>query len=156
MIRLNLQGVGQVEQTDAILVVMRAPELGQLLVIETGPLEGQAIALEAEGVKTGRPLTHDLMHSMIEGLGARVKEVRIQDFYDETFYAEVVLSETVDGLRTVEFDARPSDAIALALRAGVPVYVSEEVMEEAGIPEEPAGRFAELFPHDSDGERVVH
>ncbi|MFZ5817580.1 MAG: bifunctional nuclease family protein [Bacillota bacterium] len=156
MIRLNLEGVGQVEETDSILLVLRAPEVNQLLVIETGLLEGQAVALEVEGVRAERPLTHDLLHAIIEGLGARIREVRIQDFYDETFFAQVVLTRAANGLATLEFDARPSDAVALAVRAGAPIYASEEVMEEAGITEEPAGRFAALFEDDPRGDRVIH
>jgi len=150
MIRLDLVNVGQVEETDAILLVLRAPERGQLLVIETGILEGQAIALEAQRLRTERPMTHDLLSNVIQGLGARVEEVRIHEFKEETFFAEVVLTRTVDGGRRVSFDSRPSDAIALALRAGAPIYVADHVMDETGIPEEIHGRFSALF---DDAER---
>lgn len=156
MIRLNLLNVGIVDETDAILLVLQAPDLAQFLVIETGPLEGQSIALEAEGVRAERPLTHDLMHEMIQALGARVEEVQIGDLDDDTFYAKVVLARAVDGTRRQEFDARPSDAIALALRAGAPIYASDEVMREAGIPAERNGRFAELHDEEPVENGTIH
>jgi bifunctional DNase/RNase len=156
MARLDLLNVGLVEETGGILVVLRAPEMARLLVIETGPLEGQAIALEAGGVRAERPLTQDLLFDVISRLGAKVKEVHIGDFRDETFFARVVLMDRPDGGETVELDARPSDAIALALRAGAPMYVNDRVMVEMGIPEDRNGRFAELFDDDEDGERVIH
>lgn len=156
MIRLNLLDVGIVDETDAILLVLQAPELAQLLVIETGPLEGQSIVLEAEGVRADRPLTHDLMHEMIQALGARVEEIQIGDLDDDTFYAKVVLARAVDGTGRLEFDARPSDAIALALRAGAPIYASDEVMDEAGIPAERHGRFAALYDEEPVENGTIH
>ncbi|MFZ5826986.1 MAG: bifunctional nuclease family protein [Bacillota bacterium] len=156
MIRLNLLNVGIVDETDAILLVLQAPELAQLLVIETGPLEGQAVALEAEGVRSERPLTHDLTHEMIQALGARVAEVQIGDLDEETFYAKVVLVRAVDGANRMEFDARPSDAIALALRAGAPIYASDAVMDEAGIPVERNGRFEALYEDDPVENGTIH
>ncbi len=164
MVRLDLLNVGQVEETDAILVVLRAPDRGRLLVIETGIVEGQAIALQAQGLRTERPMTHDLMQTMIQGLGARVEEVRIEEFDDETFYAKVILSRAANGAKRQSFDARPSDAIALALRAGAPIYAEEDVLEEAGIAEEDDGRFAALYSEDQAptpeerprGGRVLH
>jgi bifunctional DNase/RNase len=151
MIRLDLLNVGIVEETGGILLVMHAAEVERLLVIETGLLEGQAIALEAQGVRADRPLTQDLLHEVILRLGARVREVRIEDFHDEAFFARIVL-EKIDGVgRTVEVDARPSDAIALALRAEAPILVSDKIMVDHGIPEEREGRFAELFEDEEDG-----
>lgn len=156
MIRLNLLNIGLVDETDAILLVLRAPERHQLLVIETGILEGQAILFEAEGGQSERPLSHVLLLEMIQALGARVEEVQIGDLNDDTFFAKVVLVRAVDGARRMEFDARPSDAIALAIRAGAPIYASEAVMAEAGIPEERHGRFAELYDDQPAGERTLH
>lgn len=144
MIRLDLVNVGVVEETGGILLVLRAAEQERLLVIETGMLEGRAIAMEAEGVHANPPLTHDLLHDAIVHLGARVAEVQIGDFHDETFFAKVILAKG-DEARRVELDARPSDAIALAQRAGAPIYVTDEVMSAVGIPEDRQGRFAELY-----------
>lgn len=157
MIRLNLLNVGLVDETNAILVVLRDPELARLVVIETGPLEGQAIALEAQGIRAERPLTADLMHAMIEGLGARLREVRIEHVDSEAFYAKVVLARGPSGLPILELDARPSDAIALAMRAGAPIYASDEVMDEASIPEaQERHRLGDLYEEEEPGERVVH
>jgi uncharacterized protein len=162
MVRLDLLNVGIVEETGGILLVMHAAEMARLLVIETGLLEGQAIALEAQGVRADRPLTQDLLHEVILHLGARVREVRIEDFRDEAFYARVVLERLDGATRPVEVDARPSDAIALALRAQAPIFVADQVMVEYGIPEEREGRLAELFDgEDGDDEeggggRLLH
>lgn len=162
MVRLDLLNVGIVEETGGILLVMHAAEMARLLVIETGLLEGQAIAMEAQGVRADRPLTQDLMYEVILRLGARVREVRIEDFHDEAFIARVVLQRVDGATEPVEVDARPSDAIALALRAKAPIFVSDRVMVEHGIPEEREGRFAELFEEaeEAEGEggggRVLH
>lgn len=152
MIRLDLLNVGLVEETGGILLVLRAPELARLLVIETGVNEGQAVALEANGVRSERPLTHDLLHDTILRLGARVREVRIEDFHDETYFARILLQRPDPGTADLELDARPSDAIALALRARAPILVADEVLARLGIPEERNGRFQELFQDAEDGE----
>lgn len=134
MIRLNLMSVGLVEETSSVIVVLRAPDQGRLLVMEVGLLEGRAIAMEAEGVRAPRPLTHDLMQQVVERLGANVAEVLIREFRDKTYYANLVL--TKDGGDRAELDCRPSDAIAIALRTGAPIYVADEVLAEAGLDEE--------------------
>lgn len=134
MIRLNVVSVGLVEDTGSVIIVLRAEESARLLVMEIGMLEGRSIAMEAEGVRAPRPLTHDLMHQFVQGLGASVGDVRIRDFRDGTFFATVVLVRQ-DGT-PVEFDARPSDAIALALRAGAPIYATDEVMAVAAVDED--------------------
>lgn len=95
-----------------------------------GQFEAQAIALEMEGVKPPRPLTHDLAKSIIDNLGANLLEVVITELRDNTFYAKIVLE--VSGL-TNDIDSRPSDAIALAVRADAPIYVSEAVLQEASF-----------------------
>ena len=155
MVRLDLLNVGLVEETGGILLVLRAPEKERLLVIETGILEGEAIVLEAEGVRSERPLTQDLLYDAIVGLGARVHEVQILDFHDEAFVAKIVLGKG-DGLMRVELDARPSDAVALALRAHAPIYVNDRLLSEYGIPDDLEGRMAELYDEEEPGERTVH
>lgn len=99
------------------------------LPIVIGAFEAQSIALEIENIKPPRPLTHDLMKNLIDALGGDLIDVTINDLRDGTFYARL-------NLDTQEIDSRPSDAIALAVRFGAPIYVAEKVMEEAGfIPE---------------------
>lgn len=157
MIRLNLASVGMVEDTGSVILVLRAPEQEQMLVMEVGLLEGRAIAMEAEGVRAPRPLTHDLLFQIIERLGARIRAVQIHDFREKTFFAEVVLEGADSG--QVILDARPSDAIALALRASAPIYASEQVLVNAGVKEEDeeAEIEAELAEdEDDDDEGFVH
>lgn len=88
----------------------------------------QSIALELEAIKPPRPVTHDLLKNVIEALGSALQEVIINDLRDGTFYASLVLQGTDN-----EVDARPSDAIALAIRCGAPIYVAESVIAEAGV-----------------------
>jgi hypothetical protein len=102
-----------------------------------GAFEAQAIAMELEGMKPPRPLTHDLIKNLIENLGATILHVEITDLIDNTYHAKIVLD--VSSL-TNEIDSRPSDAIAVALRAQVPIYVAESILDQAGftpITEEP-------------------
>ena len=100
------------------------------LPIIIGAFEAQAIALEIEGIKPPRPLTHDLLKQIIDNLGGSVSEVIISELRENTFYAKIVLE--VSGL-TNEIDARPSDAIALSVRTQTPIYVAETVLETAGF-----------------------
>lgn len=100
------------------------------LPIIIGAFEAQAIALEIEGIKPPRPLTHDLLKNVIDNLGSVVTEILIDELRENTFYAKIILE--ISGL-TNEIDARPSDAIALSVRAQAPIYVSETVMETAAF-----------------------
>jgi bifunctional DNase/RNase len=100
------------------------------LPIIIGGFEAQSIALELEGIKPPRPLTHDLMKSLIDNLGATVQEVIINELKENTFYAKIILEFSS---LTTEIDARPSDAIAIAVRTNSMIYVSEEVMEAAAF-----------------------
>ena len=118
----------------AYAILLREIGASRRLPIIIGAFEAQAIALEIEGIKPPRPLTHDLLKHMIDNLGATITEIIIDELRENTFYAKIVLE--VSGL-TNEVDARPSDAIALAVRARSPIYVAETVMEAAAfIPSE--------------------
>ncbi|MGA2624658.1 MAG: bifunctional nuclease domain-containing protein [Bacteroidota bacterium] len=100
------------------------------LPIIIGAFEAQSIALEMEGIKPPRPLTHDLMKNIIDSMGVGLSEIVINELREGTFYAKISLDSE-------EIDSRPSDAIALAVRYGVPIFVMEKVMDEAGFyPEE--------------------
>ena len=96
------------------------------LPIIIGAFEAQSIALEMEGIKPPRPLTHDLIKNILDATGTDLAEITISELRDGTFYAKLSLDSQ-------EIDARPSDAIALAVRYGAPIYVAEKVMEEAGF-----------------------
>lgn len=102
----------------------------QLPVI-VGAFEAQAIALALEGMKMPRPMTHDLISTILDDLGVDVREVVITDLIDGTFYAKIFL-EGYD-YENKSIDSRPSDAIAIALRVGAAVYVEDTVMQEAGV-----------------------
>jgi len=110
------------------------------LPIIIGSFEAQQIALELEGIKPPRPLTHDLVKNIIEQLGFSISYIYINELRDGTFFAKIKMD--VGSLE--EIDARPSDAIALALKFAVPIYVAEEVMNEVSfIPEKEEGEPAE-------------
>jgi hypothetical protein len=100
------------------------------LPIIIGSFEAQSIALEIENIKPPRPLTHDLLANVIENLGGTVVEVIIDELRDNTFFAKIKLEIST---MTNEIDSRPSDAIALAVRTGAPIFVSEEVMRVASF-----------------------
>jgi uncharacterized protein len=106
------------------------------LPIIIGQFEAQAIALELEGIKPPRPLTHDLLKNIIEALGNNVECIIVNELKDSTFYAKIKFDiPTID-----DIDARPSDAIAIALKFGAPIYVAANIMEEIGfIPDENEG-----------------
>ncbi len=100
------------------------------LPIIIGQFEAQAIALELEGISPPRPLTHDLLKTLVDNLGATVTEILIDDLRDNTFYSKIAID--VSSLENI-IDARPSDAIALAVRTSAPIFISETVMELASF-----------------------
>ena len=114
----------------AYAILLKEIEGNRRLPIIIGAFEAQAIALEIEGIKPPRPLTHDLMKQLVDNLGGSVIEVIINELRENTFYAKIVLA--ISGL-TNEIDARPSDAIALSVRTQTPIYVAESVLETAGF-----------------------
>jgi uncharacterized protein len=114
----------------AYAILLKEINGNRRLPIIIGAFEAQAIALEIEGIKPPRPLTHDLLKQIIDNLGAMVVEILVDELRENTFYAKIILE--VSAL-TNEIDARPSDAIALAVRAQAPIYVSESVMETAAF-----------------------
>lgn len=118
----------------AYAILLKEINGNRRLPIIIGAFEAQAIALEIEGIKPPRPLTHDLLKQVVDNLGATIIEVIIDELRENTFYAKIILE--VSAL-TNEIDARPSDAIALAVRAQAPIFVAESVMEVAAfIPSE--------------------
>ena len=124
----------------AYALILKETEGERRLPIIIGQFEAQAIALELEGIKPPRPLTHDLVKNVLDSLSTTLSDVVISELREGTFYARL----NVEGnSASHEIDARPSDAIAIAIRFGVPIYVSEVVMEEAAaIPEEEEGQEA--------------
>ncbi|HVZ41031.1 MAG TPA: bifunctional nuclease family protein [Candidatus Kapabacteria bacterium] len=116
------------QSSGAYALILQESGGSRRLSILIGAEMAQSIALEMEQIKPPRPVTHDLLKMVIEALGATLVEVTISELRDATFYATLTLDAT-----PAEVDARPSDAIALAIRFGAPIYVAEAVMREAGI-----------------------
>lgn len=114
--------------TNMPIIILRDPSSSAVLPIWVGIFEANAIALQIEKIATPRPMTHDLLKSMISGMHASVDKVVITDLKDNTFYALIFLNH--DG-KILPIDSRPSDAIALALRTGSPIFVSSEVIDKA-------------------------
>ncbi|MEE9431422.1 MAG: bifunctional nuclease family protein [Melioribacteraceae bacterium] len=100
------------------------------LPIIIGAFEAQSIALELEGIKPPRPLTHDLLKNLVDDLGATVLEIFISELRENTFYAKIIIESSS---LTNTIDARPSDAIALAVRTGSPIYIAADVLNSAGF-----------------------
>lgn len=112
------------------VVILKEKEAERYLPIWIGTAEADAIAVKLQGVNVPRPLTHDLVNSIIEVLGAKLDSIVVNDLKNDTFYAKIVL--TVDGGQ-MEIDSRPSDALALAVRTDVAIFAEESVMDRAGI-----------------------
>jgi bifunctional DNase/RNase len=116
------------------LVILKDIDQERFLPIWIGPFEAEAITIKLQDVDVKRPLTHDLLNKLISELGGTISHVLVSDLREDTFFARIIVG--VNG-NTLEIDSRPSDAMALAVRAGVPIFVAEEVMEKASItPEE--------------------
>lgn len=135
MVRVRVAGVAlDAAQQHVILLKAADPAeaTGTVLPVWIGAQEATAILVAVEGVVPPRPLAHDLMVRLLEALDGTVERVEVTRVDGGTFFAEVTLF-TPHGLRVV--DSRPSDAIALASRVGAPIWVADDVMEEAGVPE---------------------
>jgi bifunctional DNase/RNase len=112
------------------VVILREAEHERYLPIWIGSWEAQSIAMKLQGVEAERPLTHDLLTTILEDLGASVRRIVVSDLADETYRARIVL---VSGGDDYEIDARPSDAIALAVRTAAPIFATEAVLDRAGV-----------------------
>jgi uncharacterized protein len=116
------------------LVILKEKEADRYLPIWIGSFEAQAIATKISGNPLGRPLTHDLMATAFGDLGINIKRIVVTRLADQVFYARLYVKQNG---RDLDFDARPSDAIALAVRVECPIFVAAEVMESAGIIPDP-------------------
>jgi bifunctional DNase/RNase len=112
------------------VVVLKEVETDRYLPIWIGPFEADAITIQLQGVQVARPLTHDLLKSVIDKMGATISHVMVSELKNDTFYAQIVMD--INGT-SMEIDARPSDAIALAVRVNAPLFVAEDVMNLASI-----------------------
>jgi len=131
MIRVTVDSIRVSLLTQHRVVVLREADSRRYLPIWIGPFEADAIALALQGHEPQRPMTHDLLKSVFGELGAAISHILVNDIHDNTFFARIVVEQ---GNHTIEIDARPSDAIALAVRTDVPIYVEPHVLEQAGVP----------------------
>jgi bifunctional DNase/RNase len=142
-LRVEIRGLMLDPSSNVPIVILRDPQSQLFLPIWIGVFEANAIALKIEGVEPPRPMTHDLLRMMIEHLGAQVEKIVISDLKESTFFAVIHVHH--DG-QSIGIDARPSDAIALALRAEAPIFVLRSVLDKA--------QAAELTTDVSDEERL--
>jgi len=138
MVEVKVQSLGLDRATNTPVVILQEKDGKRVLPIWIGPSEASAIAMELAGMKFSRPLTHDLLVSVVIGLGGALKRVLITKVVDNTYYAELIIQR---GGELISVDARPSDSIAIALRMAASIYTSDDLLENASI--EVAG------PHDA-------
>lgn len=132
MVEMELNKIIIDEKRQDQIIVLKEKEGGRLLPIVIGFLEANAIKMKISGVVPPRPLTHDLLATIIEALQAKVKKIIIDKLEDGTFHAKIVLSGPGDG-REETVDARPSDSIALAVRVKAPIFVDDEVIKKSEV-----------------------
>ena len=133
-LQVDILGLSTSPHTNgAYALILYELEGKRKLPIIIGGFEAQAIALKLENIKPPRPFTHDLFKNIADAFHLQVNEIIIDELHNETFYAKVICE--VNG-EVHEIDARPSDAIAIAVRFNAPLFVTEEIMDEAGIKEE--------------------
>ncbi len=130
VIQVKINGLALDMTTNSPVVILAAVDSKEkLLPIWIGHYEAWAIAMELSGIKSKRPLTHDLLKSVIRSMEGEVKKVEVTRLVDQTFFAKIHVDLKGDSL---EIDARPSDSIALALKTGVPIFVAEELFQLKG------------------------
>ncbi len=131
-IELILNKIKIDENRNEQIIILKEKEGSRYLPVVIGIAEVNAIKLKLSGIEPPRPLTHDLLLRVIEGFGGRLKRILIDRLENSTFFAKLVIGRDQNNSE-IEIDARPSDSIALALRANVPITVNESVMEQAGM-----------------------
>lgn len=151
MIRVVVDSIRVSLLTQHRVVVLRETDSKRYLPIWIGPFEADAIAMAIQGHEPQRPMTHDLLKATISDLDGQIVHIFINDIQDNTFFARIVIEQHG---RTLEIDARPSDAIALAVRTEVPIFVEAHVLDQAGVffdeDEQPMG--AEAAEHEPGAE----
>lgn len=130
MIRVTVDSIRVSLLSQHRVVVLREADSKRYLPIWIGPFEADAIAMAIQGHEPQRPLTHDLLKTIINELDGSVSHIFVNNIHDNTFYARIVIEK--EG-RTFEIDSRPSDAIALAVRLDAPIYVEPHVLDQAGV-----------------------
>jgi uncharacterized protein len=134
-VEMKIRGLIVDPSTNMPIVLLKDPQSEALLPIWVGLYEAQAIALEVEKTQAPRPLTHDLLKNLVHGLNAQVQRVVVTELKDDTFYAVIWMEQNGE---VVAMDSRPSDALALALRADCPIFVDADVLRAAKVLPGPA------------------
>jgi bifunctional DNase/RNase len=129
-VEMKIRGLMMDPVTNMPVVILKGVEGESVLPIWVGIYEANAIALEMEKVSTPRPMTHDLLKNLLIGLDAQVQKVVVNDLRDDTFFAVIWLNK--EG-QNISIDSRPSDALALALRADCPIFVEDEVLKSSKL-----------------------
>ncbi len=132
MIEVQVAHLGLDQTTNSPVVLLKEKGGERVLPIWIGPAEASAIAMEMQGVKAQRPMTHDLLKHVIVGLGGELRRVTITGVRDNTYFAELLIRRDDE---TVQVDARPSDSIALALRLHAPIFTSDDLLDQGGAAE---------------------
>lgn len=146
MIEVKIAGIQVSLMSQHRVVLLKELGSERYLPIWIGPYEAEALSIELQQVTVARPLTHDLLRSVIEAMGGVVQYIVVSELRDDTFYARIVIS--LNG-RIIEVDSRPSDAMNLAVRTRAPIYVAEEVMDAASVvPEQDLGEEGEESAFD--------
>jgi len=130
LVRVNVERVTLDTATSRFVVILKEDKRSRWLPIVVGSSEAQAIALQLENISPPRPLTHDLMRNLLESMDVKIERIVVNDLQENTYYALLGLRQNGEFR---DIDARPSDAIALALRTQAPIYVEGKVMQEASI-----------------------
>ncbi len=130
MIETIVESIRVSLMTQARVVILKEVDGERHLPIWIGPFEAEAIAMELQSIPSNRPLPYDLLRSVIGELGAEVRRILITEISNDVFYARIVIDSNGS---SVEIDSRPSDAIALAVRVKVPIFVDDSVMDRAGV-----------------------
>ncbi len=135
MKEVKVASLGLDKASNTPVVILQESDGERVLPIWIGPGEASAIAMELAGMKFSRPLTHDLFTSVLRGLGSELQRVLITKVIENTYHAELILKRNGD---MISLDARPSDSIAIALRAKAPIYAHEDLLEQASIDTQPS------------------
>ena len=143
-VEMKVRGLALDPVSNMPIIILRDDEEKRSLPIWVGIFEANAIALELEKISTPRPMTHDLIKALLEALKARVLRIVVNDLRDNTFFALIHLRL---GEEEITVDSRPSDAIALALRVGAPIFVDEDVVRRA--------KSVEVAPKESDDQEKL-
>ena len=130
MIEVTINSIGITPMSHQRVVLLKEKTAERYLPVWIGPAEADAIAIKLQRVTVPRPLSHDLLWAVINALKASVNSIIINDLKDDTFYASIILNTTGG---QVEIDSRPSDALALAIRTGTPIFAEETVLDKAGV-----------------------